>query len=345
MENVYKTAVELLQAGISFAYTAIISQDGSTPRGAGSKMLVLPDRIEATIGGGLMEAQVIDLARQEILPNRTTRLLTFDLSGAQAAKADFICGGNCEILLCYVDSSNPAHLELFRAAAGLVQAGGVGWLVTMLNGHTGVARLCLSLEGKELLGDYDAATMLPREQLLQPSRIALHSGDDPAVRYIVEPVHSGGTVYLFGAGHVSQQVARITNLLEFNTVVVDDRADFLTAERFPDCTLRCIDSFTDMPPFAVDGNSYLLIITRGHSHDETVMRWAMGQPYGYLGMIGSTQKRDRIYQNMVRDGYDAQQLATVHSPIGLPIGGQTPAEIAVSIAAELVQVRAQKTAR
>lgn len=339
MENVYVTGNLLLKQGHCFAYATIIAQDGSTPRGVGSKMLVLPDRIEATIGGGLMEAQVMERARREVLMTGKTQRMTFDLSGEDAAKTEFICGGRCEILICYVDPQNPAHCEVFSEAARLTAEGGMGWLITVLNRENHTAHLCLSLEGKRLLGEYDPGFMIPVEQLLAPSRIAIHGDGNEQIQYLVEAIHTGGTVYLFGAGHVSAGVARITTMLEFHTVVIDDREEFLTAQRFPDCQLLLLDTLENLPSLPVDRDSYVLIITRGHSHDEGVLRWAIGQPAGYIGMIGSTQKRDRIYSNMVADGFPQACLSAVHSPIGLPIGGQTPAEIAVSIAAELVQVR------
>lgn len=339
MENVYRIANELLSAGVSFAYATIISQDGATPRSAGSKMLVLPDRIEATIGGGLMEARVIDAARSQVLKNRKSYTMSFDLSGAAAAEAEFICGGCCQILIVYVDAGNAAHREVFAQSAKLAESGGLGWLITVLNSDAGTTSLCLSIGGNKVIGEYQPSFMLQQEMLLQPSHIALHGSDDDSIQYIVDPIHTGGVVYLFGAGHVSMQVARITTMLEFNTVVIDDRAEFLTPQRFPECSLMLVDSLDHLPVLPVDSNSYLLIITRGHANDEAVLRWAMGRQAGYVGMIGSTHKRDRIYNNMVRDGYAMEQLAEVHSPIGLEIGGQTPAEIAVSIAAQLVQCR------
>lgn len=339
MENVYKIAHELLSGGVSFAYATIISQDGATPRGAGSKMLVLPDRIEATIGGGLMEARVIDTARSRVLANRRSCTMSFDLSGAEAAEAEFICGGCCQILIVYVDAENAEHREVFAESARLAQSGGLGWLITVLNRGADTTSLCLSIGGNKVIGEYRPGFMIKQEMLLQPSRIAIHADGDDGVQYIVDPIHTGGLVYLFGAGHVSMQVARITTMLEFNTVVIDDRAEFLTPQRFPECSLMQVDSLDHLPALPVDSNSYLLIITRGHTNDEAVLRWAIGQGAGYVGMIGSTNKRDRIYNNMISDGYLKEQLAVVHSPIGLDIGGQTPAEIAVSIAAELVQCR------
>lgn len=340
MENVYRYASELLQVGKSFVYAAIISQDGSTPRGSGSKMLILPDEIRATIGGGLMEALVIDNARTLLMQGNGTELMHFDLSGTEAALTDFICGGNCEILLLHVDAANPTFMELFTAADTLYRKGGTGWLITSYNLERNVGKLGLCVEGSRLVGEFDQG--IDRDLYLDPLKIAIHHADDQVCRLVVEPVHTGGLVYLFGAGHVSAQVAKLTTMLEFETVIIDDRAEYLTPERFAGCRLVLAESMEKLPELSIDQNSYILVITRGHVHDEKVLRWAVKQNGGYIGMIGSPHKRDTIYQHLQSEGVAWDKLQEVYCPVGLNIGGQTPAEIAVSIAAELVQVRQQK---
>lgn len=341
MENIYRHAIELLQEERSFVYAAIISQDGSTPRGTGSKMLVLSNEIRATIGGGLMEAQVIEEARELMMQAGGAQIMQFDLSGEAAASTEFVCGGNCEILLFYIDAQNPIFKEVFFEADKLYREGGIGWLITTYNAEQNTAKMGLRIGNSLLVGEFDDDG-IDQDLLLSPLKMAIHHTEEAGYRYIFDPVHSGGLVYLFGAGHVSVQVAKLTTMLEFETVVVDDRADYLTTERFPGCRLVLIDSMEKLPKFPVDQDSYILIITRGHVHDETVLRWAMKQNAGYIGMIGSYHKRDVTYEHLRAEGVAPEKLQRVYSPIGLNIGGQTPAEIGVSIAAQLVQVRNEK---
>ncbi len=160
------------------------------------------------------------------------------------------------------------------------------------------------------------------------------------MRLIFDAVHIGGTAYLFGAGHVSKAVAALARMVGFHVVVLDDRAEFANVERFPGCAVQVIDSFERLPELAIDANSYLLIITRGHLFDRVVLEWALNTPAGYIGMIGSRSKREAIYSHLREQGVPKERLDEVHSPIGLAIGAETPEEIAVSVIAELIQTRA-----
>ena len=160
-------------------------------------------------------------------------------------------------------------------------------------------------------------------------------------RFFIEPTFVPGTVFLFGAGHVSQQVAEVAALVKFRTVVLDDREEFANQQRFPKA-----DQIIVLPSFErafagleIDTDSYVVIVTRGHLHDKTVLEQALRTKAGYVGMIGSRRKRDILYQTMLSEGFTQGDIDRVHCPIGLNIGGDTPEEIAVSIVAELIKVR------
>jgi len=161
-------------------------------------------------------------------------------------------------------------------------------------------------------------------------------------RYFVEPTVLPGTLYLFGAGHVSRSVAEMASLVDFRTVVLDDRAEFANAERFPGAELlQVVPSFNrSFEGLDIDRDGFVVILTRGHLHDKTVLEQALKTDAGYIGMIGSRRKRDLIYQELLMKGFSQSELERVHAPIGLAIGAETPEEIAVSIVAELIQVRA-----
>ncbi|HHW43613.1 MAG TPA: XdhC/CoxF family protein, partial [Desulfotomaculum sp.] len=161
--------------------------------------------------------------------------------------------------------------------------------------------------------------------------------------FLVEPVSSPHTVYLFGAGHVAQKVAWLASFVGFRTVVLDDREEFANRERFPRAEeIIVLDDFEHaMKDLPIGRDSYLVIVTRGHRYDLTVLAQALQTGAGYIGMIGSTGKREAIYRALREAGVTGEQLARVHSPIGLPIGAETPEEIAVSIVAELIKVRGE----
>jgi xanthine dehydrogenase accessory factor len=142
---------------------------------------------------------------------------------------------------------------------------------------------------------------------------------------------------------VAQPTLHLAALTGFRTEIVDDRPDFANRERFPEADRVCvIDDFRNaFGGLAVDDTSFLVIFTRGHHHDLTVLAQALRTEAAYIGMIGSKRKRDAIYTALLKAGFTQADLQRVHSPIGLAIGAETPEEIGVSIVAELIQERAR----
>lgn len=149
-------------------------------------------------------------------------------------------------------------------------------------------------------------------------------------------------LYIFGAGHVSRPTAELASAVNFRTVVLDDRADFANRERFPQAAeIHVLPDFKDcFAGLEVNDNSYIIIVTRGHLHDKTVLGQALATPARYVGMIGSSKKRNAIYDALRDEGVAQKEIDRCYCPIGLSIGAQTPEEIAVSIVGELIQKRA-----
>ncbi len=160
----------------------------------------------------------------------------------------------------------------------------------------------------------------------------------------VEPVESAPRLYLVGAGHVSVEVARIARLVGFRVHVVDDRDKFANGDRFPDAEVVVDDVAEWLARTTLPAGAFVVVVTRGHRHDHEAMRQLVGRPLRYLGLIGSRTKVVKIFDALVQEGVSADRLATVHAPIGLDIGAVSPAEIAVSIVAELVAVRSGRIA-
>jgi xanthine dehydrogenase accessory factor len=158
---------------------------------------------------------------------------------------------------------------------------------------------------------------------------------------MIDPVRKVKTLYCFGAGHVAVPTAHLAALVGFRVVVVDDRAEFSNAERFPDAsqTLVIKDFYRALENLEIDSDSFVVIVTRGHQYDRAVLEQALKTNAGYIGMISSRRKRDAIYEYLVSQGVSRGKLDQVHSPIGLDIAAETPAEIAVSIVAELISER------
>jgi xanthine dehydrogenase accessory factor len=169
-------------------------------------------------------------------------------------------------------------------------------------------------------------------------RWGLEPGDTLDV--FVEPIIAIPTLYLFGGGHVSLQIARIAKMVGFKIVVIEDRPTFANKERFPMADeTRVEDMYTVFERLKIDDQSYIVAVTRGHQHDEPVIEQAIRTEARYIGMIGSKRKISRMWKKLIERGADKARLAQVHAPIGLEIGADTPEEIAVSIVAQLIQSR------
>lgn len=160
------------------------------------------------------------------------------------------------------------------------------------------------------------------------------------IEIFIEVYLKNPRLVILGAGHVSVPVAKIGKLLGFHVTVMDDREEFLNRDRFPDADILINASFEEMtekiPPYE---NTYYVVVTRGHQGDTICARQILKRPYVYFGMIGSRNKVRTAKQLLMKEGFSQEQLDSVHAPIGLPIGGQLPEEIAVSIAAQIVQVK------
>jgi len=162
------------------------------------------------------------------------------------------------------------------------------------------------------------------------------------VKVFVEPILGISTMYVFGGGHIAVPLVQFAKTLEFAVVVVDDRQDFANKERFPQADEVKVGEFANVTKSMdfFEGDC-VVIITRGHAHDETVLKECLSKARlpGYIGMIGSRDKIARTFANLREQGISQELLAKVRAPIGLDIGARTPAEIAVSIIAEIVAHR------
>jgi xanthine dehydrogenase accessory factor len=156
----------------------------------------------------------------------------------------------------------------------------------------------------------------------------------------IDPLAPSPRVYIIGAGHVGWHLARAAGDAGFRVHVVDDREKFASRERFPDADDVVSEPIPDWLHRAdIPASAYVVVVTRGHQHDLDAMRALAARDLKYLGLIGSRAKVTRIFDALGKEGMPPECLARVHAPIGLDIGAVTPAEIAVSILAELIAVR------
>ncbi len=155
----------------------------------------------------------------------------------------------------------------------------------------------------------------------------------------IDPLEPNPSLYIIGAGHVGWHLARAASDAGFQIHVIDDREKFATAARFPGAAIT-VDSIPDWLERAeIPSSAYVTVLTRGHQHDLDAMRALAARDLRYLGLIGSRAKVVRIQEALTAEGMHRDRLARVHAPVGLNIGAVTPAEIAVSILAEMIATR------
>lgn len=161
-----------------------------------------------------------------------------------------------------------------------------------------------------------------------------------SVDVFIEPLQAAQILFVFGGGHISSALVRMGKMVGFRIVVIDDRVEFANAERFPEADETMAGEIAPLlPKLNINGSSYIVIVTRGHQHDAQVLEWAVTTQAAYVGMIGSRKKVATLFSHLQSKGITQAQLDRVHAPIGLAIGAETPEEIAVSIIAEVIQIR------
>jgi xanthine dehydrogenase accessory factor len=363
MRDVFQSMVQLLAQGESFVLATIFGRTGSAPRTTGARMLVRADgSIVGTIGGGLLEARVQQTA-PEVLRDKKTLVREYLLTGKDASQMDMICGGQVEVLIDFIDAADETCLKVYSALLAAMEARQRAWLLTTIPGDDGKVKRCLVRDDGAAVGELDIAAMVgvgsgsPIGLFGEGEESSNELTDIASSRYpvlvdrgwqrlLVEPIYNSGTAYIFGAGHISQKLAPLTGMVGFTTVVLDDRPEFASRERFDTADrLTLVGSFEQaLEGLPIDRDSYLVIVTRGHVHDKTVLAQALRTNAGYIGMIGSRRKRDVTYRTLAREeGFTELDFARVHSPIGLAIGAESPEEIAVCIVAELIKARAERS--
>jgi xanthine dehydrogenase accessory factor len=316
-------------------------------------MLILEDgTIVGTIGGGMLENRVIEEGRK-IFSTLKPSLISHKMQGADVDANEMICGGNADIFLEPIYPDNLSHLHIFKEIMEVIKRGGSGLLVTVLNpdrwSTANIPKMFIKSGNKKfgsLLGVDEIDEVIQKnmgsmiaERL--PQVAAIKDSEGNRLDVSIEPVISDPVVYIFGGGHVSRQIGPIAHLVGFEVVVIDDRKEFSIPENFPYAKEVITGSFENiMERLPINDSSYLVIVTRGHSHDTTVLIQALETPAKYIGMIGSKRKTRIIFDKLIKDGFSKERIDAVYSPIGVDISAETPEEIAVAIVGELIKVRA-----
>lgn len=340
MRDLVRELLESYDAGQPVALTMLVETRGSTPQKAGAAMLVYPSGHQSgTLGGGCVEAEVKRRALA-ILAQGPAELLTFQLDSDYGWDDGLICGGRMRMLVHPVRPGD--EINYLLALAGQLESGRGCTEAIVLDSQASnlpeMTRFVFDREGK-CIASQGAST--PSERLIASLKPLVTRPRPYTVAGVSYLTHvARGQLLIVGGGHVGQKVAELAAGVDFDVSVVDDRPEYVTAERFPSAIRRIAGAIEQvLPNHPVDEDTFCLVVTRGHNHDEEALFHLIRRPSRYLGMIGSRRKIKLIFDDLRRQGIEESLLARVHAPLGLQIGSQTVAEIAISIVAELIACR------
>jgi xanthine dehydrogenase accessory factor len=331
---------ELVGGGKPVASATVIRTKGSTPREVGAKMLVLTGgTTHGTVGGGCGEAEVMEVALALLGEgeNGWTRLVRVDLTENIVEAAERICGGVMDVLVEIWDRPCD-ELELLATGDSVIR------VVPTSDRHDRSLTGVYSSKAGE--ADWDAPVSEQCEVALrnQTSHSGVVKTSLGEVELFYEYVSGGSTLVIVGAGHIAQPLSRLAKMLGFRVVVLDDRPDFASSERFPHADQVIAEPLASaLNRLDLSEESMVVLVTRGHRFDDFCLRRLLDSPAFYLGMLGSKRRVRAVFSSLLADGYSEEQLERVWAPIGIDIGARSPVEIAVSIVAELVAVKRERS--
>jgi xanthine dehydrogenase accessory factor len=376
--EVYREIEKELRAGRPVAQATVIQTKGSTPRKEGSTMLVRQDgSLFGTIGGGCGEGGVITKARLSLLDGKMREELA-DLTEDIALESEAVCGGTLRVFIEPWQPGAPgidlAHRlgQLADTREPVLVHQVVGTAAEAGEGRAKLGeRIVQAVTGPVLYPEPAPALDLPGP----PQRSTHQLKKQGGVEVYTERWDPVPTLVIVGAGHIAEPLEALARMAGFDTVVVDDRRMFANRERFPDATdVIAGPILAVLRQMELSPAHYVVLVTRGHTLDMDALkvlleraesaaphdkrselsaphdkrselsaprgeRSAAAMPVAYVGMIGSTRRIRAVYELLEQQGFPRERFANVHSPIGLNIAAETPAEIAISVMAEIVAVR------
>lgn len=293
----------------------VVERNGSSPGIVGFKMAVSETgSMTGSIGGGIMEYNMVELAKKVAKSGEHHAFIKKQIHTADAGKdkSGLICSGEQTHAFTLFDKSK---IEIVTKIVVTINQGENGALTLNQNG------------------------VFFNEKGTLENQIHYQFKNENDWEYS-EQLGVKPTLYIFGAGHVSLPLSQIFRVLDFRVVVLDDRKDLSTFENNTSAHQKHIIDFKNISDIVPDGDqSYAVIMTVAHKSDALVLKQLIRKNLKYLGMIGSKNKVKNIYESLMNDGISEAELAKVDSPIGLSINSKTTAEIAISIAAKIIQVK------
>lgn len=308
MNNIFQTMLYQREKQLDTVLATIIWDDGSAPRGAGSQMLVGADGLlSGTIGGGAVELRSIEMAQQWLKTGSGEVVHPFCLN--RSGELGMACGGDVTVLFTVARWSDPRWDDVSREVLRRVGSRIPGFLVLPLDGS--VPHIA-----DERPADAEAFSV---------------------------PLPVGERALIFGAGHIARALVPLLRTVGFRPVVFDDRPGFAVPANFPQADMTICGSFDRLSDYlTLTPEDYVVIMTNGHEHDFRTEVQVLRTTTAYVGVIGSRKKTAFVNARLREAGIPDEAIAFVHTPVGTAIKAVTPEEIAVSIAGEMICVRATR---
>ena len=327
MNSIFAKMLYELEKDHDLMLVTIISEAGSAPRGTGSQMLINMDGLLlGTIGGGAVEHQSVILAGK-LLNEKRSDVHHYVLRQNENEDIGMACGGNVSVWFQFVDHTDPAWAALAGAVLAQTNARKPGWLVQKLDG---AFPTLLGENGEVLAGEAAAdaeAYQIPGCRLTETG--------------FSMPLPIGERAVIFGGGHIARALAPLLHGVGFRVTVMDNRAEFADPADFPGAErVICGDYLRIADYLTLTEEDYVVVMTNGHSHDFDVQEQALRGKLAYIGVIGSRRKTAVVNKRLREAGVPEEGIAQVHTPVGTSIKAVTPAEIAISIAGEMIYERA-----
>lgn len=319
-----ETALAWAAAGRQFALAAVVATWGSAPRPKGSLLVVRDDGLfEGSVSGGCVEGAVVTEAL-ECLKSKAPRMLEFGVSNETAWDVGLACGGKISILVAAADGGT---LEALTTLAGFLRKGEAAVMATSI--RTGKAAMVDS-RGPGPLAEAARQALAAEESVL---------ADVEGESYFITAFPPPRRLYLVGAVHIAKALAPLAAAAGFRVTIIDPRGAFAEQERFPG--LQIIEDWPDdvLTREAPDAATAVVTLTHDPKLDDAALKIALRSPAFYIGSLGSKKTHAARLERLAALGFSKTELDRIHGPVGLKIGAASPVEIAVSILAEITQVR------
>ena len=332
-QTIFAECARLASGAGAGALASVARRRGSLPMSGTAKMLVTASGARiGTVGGGCLEAEITERAL-EVIERRHPVVSEHTLNAELAGDYGLTCGGTAVMFIEPV-VVDPVLAAVYREAASLLARGERATMATATDWPAGPVKGILLADGAWVGSAGDTIRAAAAHAREAGEEQCLEAG------IFAERVAGAPRLIVFGGGHVGARVAEAAAFAGWRVTVVDDRPDFANSARLPFAEQSVVCDFHDLPAtLAVDGDTYVVVATRGHQHDALIVEQLARRDVRYLGMLGSRRKVALTWRLLAGEGVPQERLDAIHAPVGLSIGADTPEEIAVSIVAEMIAVR------